>query len=319
MSGINKILIAIDDESNENIAIQLGLALASVHSAKIIIFAVLKNTDELVRSLSNIIPKEELSQHFFEHHRTRIENIVSNNPNHTDITIEIATGVPFVETIRKAFAVNADIILQSSHPLEQEHLFFSSSDWHLMRKSPFPVWIIKNKEPLIPREIMVAIDVMNKPEDTSFNKNILTLAVEIAHYSNARLTVFSTWQLFEEKTLSHNPFIKISSEQIENLLKNTAAIAKEKQNELEVWLHKNTSINRDKVTWHIEKGNAREVIPKFANEHNFDLLIMGTINRTGIPGLLIGNTAETVLSEIRCSVVTMKPSSFKGPINIDST
>ena len=34
-----------------------------------------------------------------------------------------------------------------------------------------------------------------------------------------------------------------------------------------------------------------------------DIVIMGTLARSGLPGFLIGNTAETVLSKISCSVL----------------
>ena len=299
MSSIKKILIAIDDESNENIAIQKGLALASAHRAEIVIFCVLKNTDELADSFSDVIPKEEFYQHLLKYHRIRIEELVNNNnPDNVDVTLEFVAGIPFVETIHKAFSIDADIILHSSHSEEYGRLFFSSSDWHLIRKSPVPVWIIKDKQPRIPDQIMVAIDVMNESGDTSFNKRILNLAVDIAHHSNAQLAVFSAWKLLGEEMLRHSPFLRVSQQQFENLLESAASTAQEKHNELKAWLHENSSITMDNITWHLEKGDAREIIPTFANDHNIGLLIMGTVNRTGIPGFLIGNTAETVLSKL---------------------
>jgi universal stress protein E len=41
---------------------------------------------------------------------------------------------------------------------------------------------------------------------------------------------------------------------------------------------------------------------------------MGTIGRSGIPGLLIGNTSETVLQAVNSSVITLKPDDFLSPI-----
>jgi len=45
-----------------------------------------------------------------------------------------------------------------------------------------------------------------------------------------------------------------------------------------------------------------------------DLLVMGTVCRTGSPGLIIGNTAERVLDSVKCSVLTVKPAGFVSPI-----
>jgi nucleotide-binding universal stress UspA family protein len=41
---------------------------------------------------------------------------------------------------------------------------------------------------------------------------------------------------------------------------------------------------------------------------------MGTVARTGIKGLLIGNTAERVLQRLRVSVLATKPAGFTSPV-----
>ena len=41
---------------------------------------------------------------------------------------------------------------------------------------------------------------------------------------------------------------------------------------------------------------------------------MGTVARTGIPGYLISNTAEKILTEINCSILAVKPESFSTPV-----
>ena len=45
-----------------------------------------------------------------------------------------------------------------------------------------------------------------------------------------------------------------------------------------------------------------------------DLVVMGTVSRAGISGLLMGNTAERVLSHIQASVLTVKPDEFQTPV-----
>ena len=51
-------------------------------------------------------------------------------------------------------------------------------------------------------------------------------------------------------------------------------------------------------------------IVKLAKKQKIDLLVMGTVCNTGIAGFFIGNTAEKVLSEVNCSVLTVKPEGF---------
>ncbi|WP_213457176.1 universal stress protein [Thiocapsa sp.] len=45
---------------------------------------------------------------------------------------------------------------------------------------------------------------------------------------------------------------------------------------------------------------------------------MGTVGRTGIPGLLMGNTAETILQQVDCSVLAIKPPGFVTPVTLDA-
>jgi nucleotide-binding universal stress UspA family protein len=43
---------------------------------------------------------------------------------------------------------------------------------------------------------------------------------------------------------------------------------------------------------------------------------MGTVCRTGVTGFLIGNTAEKVLNNVDCSVLTVKPEGFVTPVTL---
>jgi nucleotide-binding universal stress UspA family protein len=59
------------------------------------------------------------------------------------------------------------------------------------------------------------------------------------------------------------------------------------------------------------------VIPDFAMEEQIDLIVMGTVGRSGISGLFIGNTAEKVLQKVDCSVLAVKPEGFVSPVKLD--
>ncbi|MCF2906962.1 universal stress protein [Pseudoalteromonas sp. DL2-H2.2] len=65
---------------------------------------------------------------------------------------------------------------------------------------------------------------------------------------------------------------------------------------------------------HQVKGKASKEIPLLAQKHQIDLIVMGTVGRVGIPGLIIGNTAESILEQTQCSVLAIKPKGFQTPI-----
>ena len=67
---------------------------------------------------------------------------------------------------------------------------------------------------------------------------------------------------------------------------------------------------------HLEKGRAQRKIPVLAKRIGIDLVVMGTVIRTGTPGFIIGNTAETILNQIDSSVLALKPPGFVTPVSI---
>jgi len=46
------------------------------------------------------------------------------------------------------------------------------------------------------------------------------------------------------------------------------------------------------------------------------LVIMGTVCRTGIPGLIVGNTAEFVMNKLDCSILAIKPQKFVSNVTL---
>jgi nucleotide-binding universal stress UspA family protein len=68
---------------------------------------------------------------------------------------------------------------------------------------------------------------------------------------------------------------------------------------------------------HLVEGSADRVVLDLVRDQGIDLLVMGSLGRTGIAGLFIGNTAEEVLNQVDCSVLTVKPEGFASPVSVD--
>ena len=67
---------------------------------------------------------------------------------------------------------------------------------------------------------------------------------------------------------------------------------------------------------HLLKGDPGDVIPALAQKKRVELIVMGTVARTGIPGFFIGNTAEKTLAAVDCSVLAVKPKAFSTPVEV---
>jgi nucleotide-binding universal stress UspA family protein len=59
------------------------------------------------------------------------------------------------------------------------------------------------------------------------------------------------------------------------------------------------------IAIHALEGSPKELIPRFADERDFDLIVVGTHGRTGVRHLLIGSVAEAVVRHALRPVLTV--------------
>ncbi len=57
----------------------------------------------------------------------------------------------------------------------------------------------------------------------------------------------------------------------------------------------------------VRVGNPFLEIVKYAEEHDIDLLVIGTHGRTGLAHALLGSTAERIVRKSKCPVMTVHP------------
>ncbi|MGL4219944.1 MAG: universal stress protein, partial [Shewanella sp.] len=65
---------------------------------------------------------------------------------------------------------------------------------------------------------------------------------------------------------------------------------------------------------HVKEGLPEDVIPELAEQLDAELVILGTVGRTGFSAALIGNTAEHVIDSINCDLLAIKPDGYKSPL-----
>jgi len=68
---------------------------------------------------------------------------------------------------------------------------------------------------------------------------------------------------------------------------------------------------------HLPNGFPDKEIPALAEKIDADLIVMGTVARTGVPGLIIGNKAENILQQSKYSVLCVKPQGFVTPVSLE--
>ena len=66
------------------------------------------------------------------------------------------------------------------------------------------------------------------------------------------------------------------------------------------------------VDWHLREGVPSEQIGQAALEHRADLVVVGTNGRTGLDHILLGSTAERVIKQAPCPVLTVRVARLHG-------
>jgi universal stress protein E len=310
LKNFKNILVMVNgnvDLSNDS-AISRGADLAEQSNGCLTLMDVIDAPDTMVREYKGIISAAELIDMFIKQRHEELEAVaILLKKKNIDVIIKVLTGRSFIETIRQVLQGKHDLLIKVAN----EHTgSFDSDDFHLMRKCPQPVWLLKPDQGLEYQRVLAAIDLNleNHAEGKALNTLIMDLATSLAHWQHSDLHILSCWSLYGESTLRDSPFLKVSEEKI------AAILLEEKKLNL---AHLDDLIARysdSQCTTHLIKGSAKQCIPDFVRENNIDVVVMGTVARTGIPGLLIGNTAETILQLIDSSVITVKPTGFESPI-----
>jgi nucleotide-binding universal stress UspA family protein len=221
------------------------------------------------------------------------------------------SGTPFVEITSEVLRERHDlVVLNAEEGVERRRWLFGSTSMHLMRKCPCSVWVMKPGQSRFQR-IMACVDPdpeTKSPQKEALDEKVLQLATSLARRESARLDIVHAWHLAGEQMLRR----RSSSESIEGWANQTEAAHR---NELDQLMGRVDVGGLDFET-HLVKGMPRDVLSSFAANHEVDLVVMGTVCRTGIAGLLIGNTAELVLQQVNCSALAVKPDGFVSPITL---
>ena len=57
----------------------------------------------------------------------------------------------------------------------------------------------------------------------------------------------------------------------------------------------------------VVEGSPKEEIIRYARTHDIDLIVLATHGRTGLPHVIMGSVAETVVRTAPCPVLTVRP------------
>ena len=253
-------------------------------------------------------------------HREALDSMVQPYKKRLQIRLEVLVGKTYLEAIRTILKDGYDLLIKPAENPSWTARLFGSDDLHLLRKCPCPVWLMKPPEKSNYGSIMAAVDfdLSVPPSEHDLNREILELAASLALSDFASLHIVHACEALAEKTMLSRG--DMSSKDVTNYVEKEQA---HHRNELYRLAEKLCGwIGKDAYDYlspriHLPEGPGKRVIAPLAAELQADLVVMGTVARTGISGLIIGNTAEAILDQLTCSVLAVKPPGFKTPVKYE--
>lgn len=282
MRRFKNILAIYDDSVGADDVFSQSVALARANNAQL--------------TLVDVVLPHQATQALLQERRKLLEriSIAVKAEGVRQVETRVLHGTPFLEITRQVLRAGHDLVIAGAEGGSMlRQVFFGSTATHLMRKAPCPVWIVKPGQSASYRRILACIDPRSDATySNAMNHSIMRLATSLAKDEFADLHILHAWEV-EGKDRD-----TISSE-IRDCTRQEILARHESEDKARVEeLLADHDLGGLEYHVHLPRAAPEKAIVEFVERELVDLIIMGTVRRGGIPGLIIGSSAETVLSAV---------------------
>jgi len=307
MENYNNILVIIDPNTNEQKALKRAIEVSKITQAKITAFlSIFDFSYEMTTMLSS--DEREIMRKTVISDRLQWVNEIIEEHNPDKLAIETKVlwhNRPFEAIISEVLQHEYDIVIKSTHQHDKlKSVIFTPTDWHLLRKCPCPLLLVKEHQWPVNGNILAAINVVNdETAQQSLNDKIAVQAKRFADMMQANIYLINSYPGTPVNIAIEIPEFD-SNEYNANMLKHH-------QQAMIKFANKYSIANENII---VEEGLPEDVISDNAENLDAEIVILGTIGRTGISAALIGNTAEHVIDRLNCDVLALKPEGYESPL-----
>ncbi len=312
METYQNILAVIDPSTDEQKAlkraIELAVSIKANGSSNIKVTAFLTIFD-FSYEMTTILSSNErnvMRQSVIKDKTLWLESIVNELKSNIDIECQVVWhNRPFEAIIEQVIKHNYDIVIKGTHQHDKlKSVIFTPTDWHILRKCPCPVLLVKEHAWPENGNIIASLNVgSDEEEHDSLNVKITEQAKQLASLVQGNVHLVNSFPGTPVNIAIEIPEFN-STEYNDTMLKHhqQAMIAHANKFDISV------------INTHVEEGLPETVIEQVADKIDAELVILGTVGRTGISAALIGNTAEHVIDQLNCDVLALKPEGYISPL-----
>lgn len=309
MPTLSHILLDINALDGAHPAVALALDLAGRCQARLEIVDVVPTLPQVAQR--HLPPRLESA--LVDNRRQRLEQLAADaHAAGTTVATDVLRGQPALAVIRKVLQSGHDLVMRAHGRGDGPQAPFGPIDQQLLRKCPAPVWLIGPGADR-PRHVVAAVDATaDNPIEQQLNRRLIDLACAVGKLHDSEVTLLHAWSVFGEELLRSH----MSESELAEFVEVTRREAADGLEELRGAISE--PVDESTLKLELVKGRPDEAIPQYVETHEVDLVVMGTVARTGLAGILMGHTAEHILQRLRTSVLAIKPEEFVCPVRLDS-
>ena len=300
MKRFKNILVVFNDVVGDDDTLAQAVSLAKRNKARLTVVEVV---EDLTLPPTFIDEKEK-------HLHRLVESMQQDG-----ITVRsvVLTGTPALEIIRQVLRENHDLVMI---PAEEDDgyrsLFFGGTSLRLMRKCPCSVWVTQQGLQKDCARIMAAVGPNSDDfHEDELNTKIMDLATSLARTNSCELHIAHEWDI---TGVDADSLHSETTQEMRDEIFNKHKLAHQAPLDRFLERYDLKDINHQ---IHLLCGDPEFELPQLTDTIGIDLIVMGTICRTGIPGFFIGNIAEGILRQVKCAVLTVKPDGFVTPVTLE--
>jgi nucleotide-binding universal stress UspA family protein len=312
LAGFKNILVASNPGQLSASIMHQAVDLADRHDAQLALLGFVEPLRPWQREI-NVAGKIVDVERLLTESHTEVLSSMAKRAGGTDVAVDVKTGKPSQEVSRFVMAKDIDLVIvgePAPEPGRDQGL--SPGVMQLLRTCPAPVWVMR---PSRTRKLRVLALVDPDPTDRTrdeLNQKILELAMSLAADGSGELHVGHAWEMPGESFLRASAFVSLSDEEVDLMVGATEQEHRQRLDEL-VARH---GVAAAGGRTHMVHGDPSKALPALCELTRCNLVVLGTVARTGLSGLIMGNTAETILRSVSSSVLALKPDGFETPVRM---
>ncbi|MGF1755308.1 universal stress protein UspE [Vibrio makurazakiensis] len=314
MSIYSKILVVADINNDKQPALARAIQLAkkSVSKSRITFFLSIYDFSYEMTSMLSVDERDAMRRGVIGQREVWMKKVAEP---YLDDSIEFDVKVvwhnrPYEAIIAEVFGGQHELLIKGTRKHDTlESVIFTPTDWHLLRKCPSPVLLVKNA--FWPEEANILASVhVGSENDThlELNDTMVDRLLEISNRLDAQPFIVNAYPVTPANITIELPEFDPTSY--------TDAVRGHHLTSMKA-LRQKHGMNEEQTF--VEQGLPEDVIPDAVEKHKAAMVILGTTGRTGLSAVFIGNTAEHVIDKINCDVLALKPNGYVSPLDPNHT